>query len=178
LGKTYREEGSNVALLINPYTNTEGVADTLKHAIEMSPEEKAHRIARRHMHLAEHNIYKWLAAIFATLEHIQGASDGATLTAVAPQGCGLGAGTVREIWAVRVVPPLALLAIPHTLDTLTGWTMDRYIGHSVSLWRPEQMGHSTSLSTRVKHPRRDVTKRRYALDKSPRPYYIFSLALS
>jgi len=100
LGKTYREEGSNVALLINPYTNTEGVADTLKHAIEMSPEEKAHRIARRHMHLAEHNIYKWLAAIFATLEHIQGASDGATLTAVAPQGCGLGAGTVRETWAV------------------------------------------------------------------------------
>ena len=79
MGKTYREEGSNVALLINPYTNTEGVADTLKHAIEMAPEEKAHRIARRHMHLAEHNIYKWLAAIFATLEHIQGASDSAAL---------------------------------------------------------------------------------------------------
>jgi len=61
-------------------------------------------------------------------------------------------------WAVRVVPPLALLAIPHALDTLIGWTMDRYIGHRVSLWRPEQMGHSTSLSTHVKHPRRDVRK--------------------
>ena len=39
------------------------------------------------MHLAEHNIYKWLADIFTTLEHIQGASDGATLAAVeAPSG--------------------------------------------------------------------------------------------
>ena len=60
-------------------------------------------------------------------------------------------------------PPLALgamalLAIPHALDTPTGRTMDRYIGHSVSNWRPEQMGHSTSLSTHVKHPRRDVRK--------------------
>ncbi len=76
------------------------MVDTLKHAIEMSPEEKAHPIARRHMHLTEHNIYKWLAAIFTTLEHIQGASDGATLAAVAPQGGGLGADTVRETWAV------------------------------------------------------------------------------
>ena len=60
-------------------------------------------------------------------------------------------------WTIRVIPLLALgamalLAIPHALDTLTGWTVDRYIGPSVSLWRPEQMGHSTSLSTHVKHP--------------------------
>jgi hypothetical protein len=66
-------------------------------------------------------------------------------------------------WAIRVIPPLALdamalLAIPHALDTLTGWTMDRYIRHSVSLWRPEPMGHSTSLATYTKHPRRDVRK--------------------
>jgi trehalose-6-phosphate synthase len=61
------------ALLINPY-DTESVADTLKHAIEMSCEEKAHRMARLQTHLAEHNIYKWLADIFITLEHIQGAS--------------------------------------------------------------------------------------------------------
>jgi len=38
-------------------------------------------------------------------------------------------------WAIRVISPLALdamalLAIPHALDTLTGWTMDRYIGHT------------------------------------------------
>jgi trehalose 6-phosphate synthase/phosphatase len=79
-------EALDAALLINPY-DTEGVADTLKHAIEMSREEKARRMARLQTHLAEHNIYKWLADIFTTLEHIQGASDGATLAAVeAPRG--------------------------------------------------------------------------------------------
>jgi trehalose-6-phosphate synthase len=74
-------EALDTALLINPY-NTEGVADTLKHAIEMSCEEKVYRMARLHMHLAEHNIYKWLADIFTTLKHIQGASDGAAMAAV------------------------------------------------------------------------------------------------
>jgi trehalose 6-phosphate synthase len=78
-------EALDTALRINPY-DTEGVADTLKHAIEMSPEEKAHRMARLQTHLAEHNIYKWLADIFTTLEHIQGASDGAALAAVAAPG--------------------------------------------------------------------------------------------
>jgi trehalose-6-phosphate synthase len=78
-------EALDTALLINPY-DTEGVADTLKHAIEMSREEKAHRMARLHMHLAEHNIYKWLADIFTTLEHIQGASDGAALAALEVPG--------------------------------------------------------------------------------------------
>lgn len=45
----------------------------------MSREEKAHRMARLQTHLAEHNIYKWLADIFTMLEHIQGESDGAAL---------------------------------------------------------------------------------------------------
>jgi trehalose-6-phosphate synthase len=80
-------EALDAALLINPY-DTEGVADTLKHAIEMAREEKAHSMARRHMHLAEHNIYKWLADIFTTLEHIQGASDSAALAAVEASGGG------------------------------------------------------------------------------------------
>ena len=81
-------EALDTALLINPY-DTERVADTLKHAIEMSREEKAHRMARLQMHIAEHNIYKWLADIFTTLEHIQGASDGAALAAVEAPGGGL-----------------------------------------------------------------------------------------
>jgi alpha,alpha-trehalose-phosphate synthase [UDP-forming] len=75
-------EALDTALLINPY-DTERVADTLKHAIEMSREEKAHRMARLQTHLAEHNIYKWLADIFTTLEDIQGASHVAALAAVA-----------------------------------------------------------------------------------------------
>ena len=44
-------------------------------------------MARLHMHLAEHNIYKWLADIFTTLEHIQEASSSAALAAMeAPRG--------------------------------------------------------------------------------------------
>jgi trehalose-6-phosphate synthase len=78
-------EALDTALLINPY-DIEGVADTLKDAIEMPHEEKAYRMARLHMHLAEHNIYKWLADIFTTLEHIQGASDGAALATVEVPG--------------------------------------------------------------------------------------------
>ena len=77
----------DTALRINPY-DTEGVADTLKQALEMSREEKAHRMARLHLHLAEHNIYKWLADIFTTLEHIQRAGDGAALAATEAPGGG------------------------------------------------------------------------------------------
>ena len=80
-------EALDTALLINPY-DTERVADTLKHAIEMPREEKAHRMARLQTHIAEHNIYKWLADIFTTLEHCQGASHGAALAAVEAPGNG------------------------------------------------------------------------------------------
>jgi trehalose 6-phosphate synthase len=59
-------EALDTALLINPY-DTEGVADTLKHAIEMSREEKAQRMARLQMHIAEHNIYKWLADMYSSI---------------------------------------------------------------------------------------------------------------
>jgi trehalose-6-phosphate synthase len=45
-------EALDNALLINPY-DTESVADTLQHAIEMSCEEKAHRMARLQTHLAD-----------------------------------------------------------------------------------------------------------------------------
>jgi trehalose 6-phosphate synthase len=59
------------ALLINPY-DVESVADTLKQAIEMSAEERAHRMARLQEHISEHNIFKWLAEIFTELDRIRG----------------------------------------------------------------------------------------------------------
>jgi trehalose 6-phosphate synthase len=74
-------EALDNALLINPY-DTERVADTLKQAIEMSLAEKAHRMARLQMHVAEHNVYKWLGDVFTTLEHIQGERDVSTLAVV------------------------------------------------------------------------------------------------
>jgi trehalose 6-phosphate synthase len=58
------------ALLINPY-DVESVADTLKQAIEMSTEERTQRMARLQEHIAEHNIFKWLAEIFAELDRIR-----------------------------------------------------------------------------------------------------------
>ncbi|MBI3327013.1 MAG: trehalose-6-phosphate synthase [Nitrospinae bacterium] len=70
------------ALLINPY-DIEGVADTLKQAIEMPAEEKSRRMAQLRAHVAEHNIYKWVAEIFAALEAIGGRRVG---TANAAEG--------------------------------------------------------------------------------------------
>jgi len=63
------EELSN-ALLINPY-DIEGVAETLRQALEMSPGEKAHRMARLQEYRVEHNIYKWLVDVFTTLDRIR-----------------------------------------------------------------------------------------------------------
>ena len=59
-------------------------------------------------------------------------------------------------WTVRVVTPvalwaMALLAIPHDIDTLTVWTMNLYIGHSILLYGQGQRCHSTSMSTHLKH---------------------------
>jgi trehalose 6-phosphate synthase len=73
------------ALLINPY-DTESVADTLKQAIEMSMEDKAQRLVRLQTHIAEHNIYKWLADIFSTLARLQGERAVPALTALEAPG--------------------------------------------------------------------------------------------
>ena len=64
-------------LAINPY-DTEGMAETLRQALEMSPEEKAYRMARLQEYLAEHNIYKWLVDIFTTLAHLQKENESAS----------------------------------------------------------------------------------------------------
>lgn len=66
------------ALLINPY-DVEGMAETLKRALEMPAAEKTHRMARLQTHIAEHNIYKWLADIFAALARLQEESMGRSL---------------------------------------------------------------------------------------------------
>jgi alpha,alpha-trehalose-phosphate synthase [UDP-forming] len=68
------------ALWINPY-DIERVADTLKQAIDMFPEERAQRMARLQAHVAEHNIYKWLADIFTELDRFPRESSVAKLGA-------------------------------------------------------------------------------------------------
>jgi trehalose-6-phosphate synthase len=71
------------ALLINPY-DIESVAHSLHQAITMPAEEKARRMERLQKHIAEHNIYKWLADIFMTLEQLQREQHGTALALVAP----------------------------------------------------------------------------------------------
>ena len=79
-------EALDNALLINPY-DTESVADTLRQAIEMAPEERTQRMARLQSHIAEHNVYKWLADIFTTLDRIQEDAHAEAFAAVeAPAG--------------------------------------------------------------------------------------------
>jgi trehalose 6-phosphate synthase len=78
------EELSN-ALLINPY-DTEGVAETLRQALEMSPGEKAHRMARLQEYLAEHNIYKWLVDVFTTLARLREGNESNESTASSAWG--------------------------------------------------------------------------------------------
>ena len=66
------------AILINPY-DTESVADALYMALEMSRAEKADRMARLQSHIAEHNVYKWLADIFELFIRLREEQDGAPL---------------------------------------------------------------------------------------------------
>jgi trehalose 6-phosphate synthase len=73
-------EALDNALLINPY-DVESVADTMKQAIEMPAEERTRRMARLQEHIAEYNIYKWLAEIFIELARIRKDSH---VTAFAP----------------------------------------------------------------------------------------------
>jgi trehalose 6-phosphate synthase len=69
------------AILINPY-DTESVADALHMALEMSRDEKADRMARLQSHIAEHNVYKWLADIFELFVHLREEQNGAALAAL------------------------------------------------------------------------------------------------
>src|SRR5262245_34446890 len=49
---------------------------------------------------------------------------------------------------------MALLAIPHDIDTLTVWTMHLYIGHSILLYGQGERCHSISMATHLKHHRK------------------------
>jgi len=108
-------EALDAALIINPY-DTERVADTLKQAIEMSAAEKAQRMARLQGHIAEHNIYKWLADIFTTLARLHEASAVPALAAVEAAG-----GNLPVVYDTggRARPPLCSpgIFVPRTPTT-------------------------------------------------------------
>ena len=58
------------ALLVNPY-DVEEVAEAIRGAVEMKPEEQKARMARMRAVLDEHNVYRWAADITAELDRIR-----------------------------------------------------------------------------------------------------------
>ncbi|HWB91552.1 MAG TPA: trehalose-6-phosphate synthase [Puia sp.] len=57
------------ALIVNPY-DIEKMADSIKQALEMSPQEKEQRMRRMRQSMVEHNIFSWAAQLLRTLASI------------------------------------------------------------------------------------------------------------
>ena len=58
------------ALLVNPY-DIEEVAEAIREAVTLQPEEQRRRMARMRAVLEEHNVYRWAADITAELDRIR-----------------------------------------------------------------------------------------------------------
>jgi trehalose 6-phosphate synthase len=57
------------ALLVNPYDLDE-MAEAIRAAVEMTPEERRTRIARMRQGVREHNIYRWAGLLLSELSRI------------------------------------------------------------------------------------------------------------
>jgi len=57
------------ALLVNPY-DLDGVAEAIRHAVSMPPEERRARMARMRGAVREHNIYRWAGLLLSELSQI------------------------------------------------------------------------------------------------------------
>jgi trehalose 6-phosphate synthase len=57
------------ALLVNPY-DLDGMAEAIRMAVEMSPEERRARMARMRQVVREHNIYRWAGLLLRELSRI------------------------------------------------------------------------------------------------------------
>ena len=57
------------ALLVNPYDLAE-MAEAIRAAVEMSPEERRNRMARMRAEVREHNIYRWAGLLLSELARI------------------------------------------------------------------------------------------------------------
>ena len=58
------------ALQVNPY-DTEQVADAIRRALEMQPEERRARMTRMRHTVKEHNVYRWAADLISDLAEIR-----------------------------------------------------------------------------------------------------------
>jgi trehalose 6-phosphate synthase len=57
------------ALVVNPY-DIEKMADAIKEALEMPPEEQLQRMHKMRQSLVEHNIFSWAAQLLRTMASI------------------------------------------------------------------------------------------------------------
>ena len=58
------------ALIVNPY-DTERLADAVRFAIEMKPEERTDRMRRMREMVREHNIYRWAGELIEELTRVR-----------------------------------------------------------------------------------------------------------
>ncbi len=58
------------ALIVNPY-DAEELADSIRFALEMEPEERTARMRRMRETLREHNIYRWAGNLIEELTRIR-----------------------------------------------------------------------------------------------------------
>jgi len=57
------------ALLVNPY-DLDGMAEAVRAAVELSPDERRVRMARMRQDVREHNIYRWAGLLLSELQRI------------------------------------------------------------------------------------------------------------
>jgi trehalose 6-phosphate synthase len=57
------------ALLVNPY-DLDGMAEAIRAAVEMPPEERRARMTRMRQVVREHNIYRWAGLLLSELSRI------------------------------------------------------------------------------------------------------------
>jgi trehalose-6-phosphate synthase/uncharacterized membrane protein affecting hemolysin expression len=58
------------AIIVNPY-DSEALADAIRNALDMDPEERTRRMQRMRRVVKEHNIYRWAASLIAELSEIR-----------------------------------------------------------------------------------------------------------
>ncbi len=56
-------------MLVNPYDPGE-VAEAIRVALEMSPDERRSRMVRMRQIVREHNIYRWAGLLLGELSHL------------------------------------------------------------------------------------------------------------
>ena len=57
------------ALLVNPY-DMDGMAEAIRSAVEMPPDERRARMARMRQSVREHNIYRWAGLLLSELQRV------------------------------------------------------------------------------------------------------------